>query len=39
MLTLLIILLTLIFVLGSVSPLLITDEMKDIVEIGSKPCS
>lgn len=39
MITLIVITLTLLFTLASIGPLLITDDVKDIVEIGSNPCS
>lgn len=34
-----IVILTLIFLLGSISPLLVTDDVQDVVAIGPKPCS
>lgn len=39
MIAVIVITLTVLFTLAGISPLLITDDVKDIVEIGSNRCS
>jgi hypothetical protein len=39
MITLIVAVLTIFFVLGSISPLLITDDVQNIVEVERQPCS
>jgi hypothetical protein len=34
MVAVIVVILTLLFILGSISPLLVTDDMQDIVEVG-----
>jgi hypothetical protein len=39
MITLIVAVLTIVFVLGSISPLLITEDVRSIVEVERQPCS